>query len=52
MTRRELLAENEDLREALLELRAIIDDALMASGVDPEDEDADAQEGEEEEVEE
>ena len=46
MTRRELLAENEDLREALLELRAIIDDALMASGIDPDDEDADAEEAE------
>jgi hypothetical protein len=46
MTKRELLAENEDLREALLELRAIIDEALMASGIDPDDEDADAEEAE------
>ncbi len=52
MTKRELLAVNQDLREALLELRAMVDDALIASEIDPDDEDADAEEDEEEEDEE
>jgi len=46
MTKRELLAVNQDLREALLELRAMVDDALIASEIDPDDEDADAEEDE------
>ena len=58
MTKQELIAANEELYQALLAVRAMIDEALAASGIDPDEEDPlgeedeDDEEDEEEEAEE
>ncbi len=52
MTKRELIEANEELCDALLALRAMIDEALAASGIDPDEEEGEPGEDEDDDEEE